>query len=267
MALFNTYNVLSWYGETEESDTEYNYVVREQLPDFPVTAFDECDVRPLVELLGANVIVHCSCGHREESEDLPCDWEFLFVSKRTDAEGNIYFTVHVSAEYKCQACMMQEFRARMDPCFDFMSWAHGLSAYSRTYTVKDAIARLRDTLAHPEWEICISEEGAEIGPYGMYLQGHLTGLFDGDVWSSVDQASGHRTSNEACEYDFVGDSIEKYLDKEHDGYGYHRYFEGFLTQYHCEGIWMKRYAAHKYADLREALRKEAKRLGVPFRLV
>lgn len=266
MAIFNKYNTLSWYGETENSNAEYNYVVREQLPDFPVTAFDECDVRPLVERAEANVVVHCSCGHREELDDLPYDYKFLFVSKMTDSKGDMHFTVHVSASYKCQTCTIKEFRDRMDPCFDRMLWAHGLSAYSRTHTVEGALARLRTTLDNPEWEVCISEKDAEIGPYGVYLKGHLTGLFDGDVWSSVDQ-TGHRTSEEAGEYEFVGDSVEKYLDKKYDDYGCHRYFEGFLTQYRCEGIWMKRSASHKYADLRDALRKEARHLGVPFWLI
>ena len=96
MSIFIKYNTLSWYGETESSNAEYNYVVREQLPDFPVTAFDECDVRPLVERAGANVVVHCSCGHREESDDLPYDYKFLFVSKMTDSKGDMHFTVHVS---------------------------------------------------------------------------------------------------------------------------------------------------------------------------
>ena len=257
--LFNDYNMFVNFCDYEKAEKALKEAM-EKLSHTPVSKLDECDARPLVEICGANVIAYLKCGHKEASDTLPPIYKFLFVSKRVDEERRAHFTVHVAAEYKCASCMMQEFRDRMAPCFDRMTWAHGLSAYNRTHTVEGALARLRTTLDNPEWEVCISEKGAEIGPYGLYLKGHLNGLFDGDVWSSVDQETGHRVSEEAGEYEFVGDSAEKYLDKKYDD-NYHRYFEGFLTQYHCVGIWVKRSCPR---DLKDALRKRARRLGVSF---
>lgn len=255
--LFDSYNMYTNFGEYEKAEEVFQEAMA-KLPRIPVSKLDECDVRPLVEACGANVVVHCACGHKEIEEELPSIYKFLFVSKRTGAGGEMYFTVHVAVEYKCDSCMMQEFRKEVSPAFNRMSWAHGLSAYSRTHTVPEALKRLRATLGNPRWEICVSEKGGEIGPFGLYLQGQIVGLFDGDVWSSLDE-NGKRTSHDVSEWNFVGDNLEKFIEAKNDAW--HRYFEGFLTQYHCVGIWVKKSCPR---DLRDALKKEARRLGVPF---
>lgn len=255
--IFNNYNIFTNFGEYEKASSAFQEAMR-KLPYVPVSKLDECDARPLVEQCGANVIVHCACGHKEIEEELPSIYKFLFISKRVDEEGEAHFTVHVAVKYKCDSCMMQEFRKKVNPAFNRMSWAHGLSAYNRTHSVDEALKRLRITLDNPGWEICVSEKGGEIGPFGLYLQGQIVGLFDGDVWSSLDK-NGERTSHEISEWKFVGDCFDKFIEAKNDAW--HRYFEGFLTQYHCVGIWTKRSCPR---NLREALRKEAKRLDVPF---
>ena len=259
MAIFNFYNTLTSFRQWEDAQMELERIQQHELDEYPVHLMDECDARPLVEQCGAQVCVHTACGHKETNDELPSVWQFLFVAK-----CNGQFIVHVKVEYKCQSCTMQDFRRRMAPAFNKLVWTHGLSAYSRTHTVREAVERLHETLTHNEWEICVTESDAWVGPYGLYLKGSLTGLFDGDVWSTVND-EGQRISDQANNYDFVGDSVEKYLDRKADED--HRYFEGFLSQYECAGIWMTREASRKYKDLSAALRTEARRLGVPFTLV
>ena len=259
MAIFNLYNELVNSCAWEDAQAELDRIQQYELDEYPVRLFDKADVQGLVEGLGARVCVHAACGHKEVHDGLPYVWQFLFVAK-----CNGHFIVHVKVNYKCQSCIMQDFRRRMAPAFNELVWTHGLSAYSRTHTVREAVERLHNTLTHNEWEICVTESDAHVGPYGLYLKGSLTGLFDGDVWSTVNE-EGQRISDQADNYDFVGDSVEKYLDRKADED--HRYFEGFLCQYECAGVWMTREASRKYNDLSAAMRAEARRLGVPFTLV
>jgi hypothetical protein len=276
MAIFNLYNDLSnsislcqQVGRERRVQVDVSGLERQaseaweeaaqEAKSFPVWKFDEADVCGLVEGMGAKVCVHAACGCKEVHDELPYMWKFISVTK-----CNGKFIVHVAVDYKCSACAMAEMRSRMASCFNTMEWAHGLSAYSRTHSVSEAVERLHKTISHPEWEICVTESDVQVGPFGLFLKGSVMGLFDGDVWSSVNE-EGQRISDQACEYNFVGDSIEKYLNAKSDEY--HQYFEGFLSQYECTGVWMDRKAASKYEDLSAAMRAEARRLGVPFTLV
>ena len=113
----------------------------------------------------------------------------------------------VKVDYKCQSCAVQDFRHWMAPVFKNIVWMQGLSAYYRPHTVQEAVERLHENLSKNEWEICVTESDAHVGPYGLYLKCSLTGLFDGNVWSIVN-SDGQRISDQADNYDYVGDLVE-----------------------------------------------------------
>lgn len=175
--------------------------------------------------------------------------------KLTENGGLVVFW---NIQEDCPACRKHAAAAETAAEFSGMAWKHGLSAFSRTHTPEEAAERVEDILAHPEWELCVTEFECAIGPFGLCLNGELTALYNDDAWSYVDEATGERLPSDDCANQIY--TTEEFFEECRNKY--HRYFEGFLKGVKVAYLWIREEFAQRCRDVYEALLRLAKRLGV-----
>ena len=134
---------------------------------------------------------------------------------------------------------------------DCPGWVHGMSAYNAVHGVEAIMERLYNLEAHPEWEVCVTDY-EHIGPFGVYLQGHMEALFSGDVYSYIDPETGRRVADEETARERGCRPIHDWLDYRRDG----GYVEGFLTNFHISGLWISDRYARRHPDVEQAFREE-----------
>lgn len=221
------------------------------------------------------------CGVPSFIEEVPFDedegglsldnLEKFYESKVLEVEEQECFaSIHLDKAFLCEDCediaISHKNKTRWveesSALFSGFQWKHGLSAYARTQTPEQVSERIRDIVSHSEWELCVvpaQQEG--VGPFGLTLEGELTGLFEKDVWSLVDQTSGARY----CECDeWEESSIDTLEDfqwclKNGDAH----YMEGWVKCQTIKNVWITEDFADRCPDVKEVLAKEAHLLGVP----
>lgn len=189
------------------------------------------------------------------------------ITFRRDSEGDCAFGYMWKAEkdYKCPFCKRKEVKEMFikdySPNFKGMVFDHGLAAYRGCKSSKEIAQAVSNIISHPEWEICVTEQYDAPSQYGISVTGSLTGLYEGDVWSEIEEGGERLPAPEHAD-DIIRDPerMEYAIQM-----GWADYLEGFMKEVKVEAVWIRRHFC-RHINTAKVLRDLAKELGVPFRV-
>ena len=170
------------------------------------------------------------------------------------------------SERQEMAAELSIWRANHNPILDGLTYAHGLSAYRGSRSVREIFRSVNDIQSHPEWELCCTDtiynDQSLVGDYGLYVKGELTGLFNGDCWSEID-SQGNRYATRSNPID-LDDLFDLRAD---ENYSHRQYCEAWVKNVQIVGVWITEKAARRWHDVRDAMQSIANDLGVDLSIV
>lgn len=181
--------------------------------------------------------------------------------------GVCAYEARQAAERAERSAALSAWRANHSPILDGLTYAHGLSAYRGSRSVREIFRSVDDIQSHPEWELCCTDtiynDKSLVGEYGLYVKGTLTGLYDGDCWSEIDsQGNRYATRSNPIDLDDLFD-----IRADGENYSHREYCEAWVKDVRIVGVWITDSAARRWSDVRDAMQSIADGLGVDLSIV
>ena len=268
---------------------EYKYVLG-ALDTFGVCSHCGCVV-PIGRDFGDITIFKILISHGEIKFLNEDDVSVVFVGKHNRVSGyeESYPACIVEGDFLCDECRKKRAHKRFQEAsktlfaaaqrgdFDNQIWSHGLVAYSHrdVSDVNGLIEAIEDVASHPEWELSVSEDSSPIGCCGLYLKGHINGLFTSDCGSGRAIFTKNGISKREAFWAKPRDIIRgmggyrkyKELYRGKPTEDCNNYMEGFLQDHTPIGIWVLKGPDWRGIELStvaiNAIVAEGEKLGLP----